>query len=165
MGIDPEWPLPSESRRIRGLLYLAEGAAIGAWFAVVLLYLSGVALFVYAIGYRVLAVIGGLFVLGVLVVVLVRWEALVERVTHDEPMYDSPSASRDWRETREWRWVAVWGFLLCATSIAISVALWGVGGALYFRAWLPLSGTALAGLGLHRYVFYRLQDSRRSTAG
>lgn len=148
-----DWSLPSESSRVRNLLYLAEGAAIGAGFSVVLVYFFGAGFFLYAIGYEYAAAVGGLVVLGVGLVLIVRWTAVVDRVTHDAPV---SAVMRDWQETRDWRWVGLVGLAVGGVNIAVSVALWGVGGTLYFQAPILLAGTALVGIGLHRYVFYRL---------
>lgn len=155
MGSTADWSLPSESRRVRNLLYLAEGAAIGAGSSVVLVYLFGVGFFLYAIGYESVAAVGGLVVLGVGLALLVRWTAVVDRVTHDAPV---SAGMRDWQETRDWRWVGLVGLAVGVVDIAVSLALWGVGRTLYFRAPILLAGTVLVGIGLHRYVFYRLED-------
>lgn len=132
MGSKIDWSLPSESRWVQNLLYLAEGAAIGAGFSIVLVYLFGLGFFIYAIGYEFVACIGSIVVLGVLLVLLVRWTAFIDWITHDAPVSEG---MRDWQETHEWRWVALVGALISVANIAFSLALWKVGTPSLLRDW------------------------------
>lgn len=141
-----EWPLPSQSNRVRVLLYLAEGLILGAGITFVLLIVAG----------ATLAAIGsGLFDRDILVIeilallfflfVLLRATGLGSVAWHTPR--ERPPEFQDWTETRQRKWVVtvtltVVGILLGATF------LWG--------RWV-LYGTLLAGFVLHMYVRHRMR--------
>lgn len=142
------WPLPSQSRRVRGLLYLAEGLMLGAGLTFILLIVAGATFATAGQGIfnREIAVIEVLAVLFFLFV-LVRGVALGV-VARRSPRYRSPEGE-DWQETRRWSWVV-------AVTLPVAGALFG---AMFLWGEWVFYGALLAGLLLHGYVRHRIRNT------
>ena len=143
------WPLPSQSRRVRGLLYLAEGLMLGAGLTFILLTVAGATFAtieseLFNLDILVIEVLAVLFVLFV----LLRGVALGV-VARRSPRYRSPKGE-DWQETRRWPWVV---------AVALPVAGVLLGAMFLWGEWV-FYGALLAGLLLHGYVRHRIKNTR-----
>ena len=152
------WSFPSSSRRVRSLLYFAEGLILGAVLAFFALKLSGLFLIDIETGSVTpsITAAGAVFVvLGV--VFLLRGLAFVKLGRRD--FSESQPAWQDWRETRQWKLVSVVAFLVGGLLVGGSVLVWGVWAAVFLHdANLLVYGVVLVGAFLHLYVFHRLGE-------
>lgn len=151
-----DWPLPSQSSRVRLLLYLAEGLILGAGLPLILIEFSGAFLVDIDTGsFRpALTVVDAFFLLLVLFFLL-RAIAFIDvgrRFSRD----DSPEY-QDWKETRRWTWVAAVALPVGGVLLGVSVLLWGWWAVVFLEyADLLMLGAILAGFILYLYVFHRL---------
>lgn len=140
-----DWPLPSQSHRVRLLLYLAEGLILGAGLTFVLLIFAGATLVAIESGVfnrDILAI--EILALLFFLIVLLRGIAFGSVAWHT-PL-EHPPEYQDWTETRQWRWV-----------IAVTLPIVGtfLGAVFLWEQWV-LYGTLLAGFILYLYVLHRI---------
>lgn len=153
MGRASEWPLPSESRRVRAYFYLADGLAVGGGAIVLfgsflsLLYLlyrsfldpaasGGVALLLVAFGY-----------------VFAQRIAAFRAARRTEP--DDPPEANDWRRTRDRKALTASALLAAGIGVALMVGLLVLERMLLTSLFLPFV-TSLVGITLRLYGFHRL---------
>lgn len=150
------WPDPSESRRVRRRLYLVEGTVLGGFGA--LFVLGPVAGVLAALARGTFRVPGDLVALvPLLAVVFARRLVVVgeSRETNWEPR----STKRDWRETREWQWVAVVAAGVWVVSALVALLVWGPPTALSGPVSLlgfPGAGLGVVGVAGYVYTWHRL---------
>lgn len=152
-----EWPLPSESRRVRALLYLAEGMITGGALPVVLAIVAGVVVAVYrTVVVNPTVTAAGAVGFPLALHLLLRSTALATAVRHSR-REDKPEV-RDWTETRQWRWVAVVALVVAALLVAVPTAL---GWAWHVSYWgvprVLCLATVGAGFLLRLYVLHRVE--------
>lgn len=154
--IDSDWPLPSQSRQVRRLLYLAEGTSIGAGLSVVLLFITRLLFILYAAGFRFVATAGGGLLLFVLLVLLVRSTAFVKWARDPSAAPEYPLAYEDWQETRQWNLVAIVAFTSSGLWLGISVVTWGYKGTFFSWGLVLVSGIVVTGLVIYSYILYKI---------
>lgn len=155
MGSDAVWPLPSESRRVRTLLYLSEGAILGAGGLLLAVRFAGSYLVDVETGSLDPEVTAfGAFVLAALLFFGLRAVAIT-RVAPSNG--DRPPEYRDWSETRQWRWVFGVAFLIGGVISAVAVFRWTWWQIVFLQGFdLLLLGGVLGGVLLYTYVLHRL---------
>ena len=151
-----DWPLPSQSHRVRTLLYLAEGMIIGAGLALFLLRFSGAFFIDIETGSfnPALSVVGVFFLLFILFILLrgIAFVKLGSRYSREDP-----PEYQDWKETRRWIWVAVVALPIGGMLFGVSVFLWGWWAVVFLQdADLLMLGTIMVGLFLYMYVLQRI---------
>ena len=149
-----EWPLPSQSRRVRGLFYLADGLLIGGTVAVLFLYgMFFLELESGGVHLRRPAVSG-------ILIILVLWFVLrrlgvLSRI-HGSSR-EQPRERRDWAQTRQWHWTIA--ISLCLAALLIG-GLWTLpSGSQSLTPLLILLltfGPIISGLLLRLYLFHRM---------
>jgi hypothetical protein len=150
------WSLPSESLRVRQLLYLAEGLILGAGGLLLALGFVGTYLVDVRTGsFDPHVTPFGAFTLLFFLFLALRWKS-IRAVSPPSP--ENPAPVKDWRETREWKWVVT-------VTLPVSGVL--VGGAKLLWSWweivfllnfdLFLLGTVLVGMLLYVYVLHKME--------
>lgn len=126
MSGDSNWPLPSQSSRVRRLLYLTEGFVVGGGIILVILLLFDAISFIRDFGFPPRRIstemIGGLLfalVLGMigLLIVGVSWKESKQRV--------AGTPYRDWADIRKWPLVVGIGLSFWGILIGTLVWIWG----------------------------------------
>lgn len=150
-----DWPLPSQSPRVRRLLYLAEGMIIGAATTLFLLEFAGAFLIDIETGSfdSTISVLDVVFLL-LFVFFLLRGIAFI--VVGRRFSRDNPPEYQDWKETRRWMWVAAVALPIGGILLGVSVLLWGWWAVVFFHADQLMGGTILVGFILYLYVLHRL---------
>ena len=150
------WPLPSESPRVRVLLYLAEGMVVGAATTEILLVFFGSFLIDFETGSFNPRIPGvSVFFLLVFVFFLLRGIAFID--IGRRYARDVPPEYQDWKATRRWSLVLAVGLVVGGGLLGVSVLLWGWWEVVYSqRARLILTVTTLVGFTLNLYIHYRL---------
>ena len=155
MGSDATWPLPSESRRVRTLLYFSEGVILGAGVLLFTLRFAGAFLIDVETGsFNPALTVFGAFTLLLVLFFLLRAMAVI-KVSPPSP--ESQPEYQNWSETRKWRWVF-------ALALPVSGVLFGV--AMYRWSWweivflqsfdLLLLEAIIASLLLYAYVLHKI---------
>lgn len=135
---------PAESRSVRTVFYLAEGAVAGAIFFFVMYLLSFLlSLFEVVTGSSrwfivlILSILLGIGVRSVWATVLVRQSSSL------------PTVYREWTEVRRWPWVTVVAVAIAAGLFGILLLIWGWEWGTYAPSapWLAM-GTLLFGFAL-----------------
>ena len=155
MGNDAMWPRPSESRCVRTLLYLSEGAILGAGVLLFSFRFAGAYLIDVETGsFNPALTVFGAFTLLLVLFFLLRAVAVI-KVSLPSP--ESQPEYQNWSETRKWRWVF-------AVALPVGGVLFGV--AMYRWSWweivflqsfdLLLIGAIIAGLVLYAYVLHKI---------
>lgn len=150
-----EWPLPSQSIRVRLLLYLVEGLMLGAGTALLLVSIGGVFTDIDTGSLEFEVSPTEAFIFLLLFVLLLRGIAIVDigrRVSRDgQPEF------QDWWETRRWVWVVAIALPIGGLLLGVSILLWGWWAVVYRQlADLIMIGAFMGGLFLYLYVFHRL---------
>lgn len=155
MGSDAVWPLPSESRRVRTLLYLSEGTVVGAGGLLLVVRFAGSYLVDVGTGSFDPGITAfGAFILVSLLLFGLRTLVITRVAT---PTRDKLPEYRDWSETRKWRWVAAVALLVGGLLSAVAVLRWTLWQIVFSQGFdLLLLGTGLAGILLYIYVLHRL---------
>lgn len=156
VGDGSEWPLPSQSRRVRLFFYLHEGLIIGAGLALLLLDFAGAFLIDVETGsFNPALSAFGVFVLLLLLFFLLRFIAFIK--ASGGFSRDDPPEYQDWKETRQWRWVAVVAISTGGLLFGVSMFLWGWWSVVFLQdADLLMLGTILVGIVLRLYVLQRI---------
>jgi len=151
---DRRWPLPSQSYRVRALLYLAEGLCFGGFGSFFLVGVTGVLTDIETGSLRSgLPLAGGAVILVMLYVVAERFVVIGRSQRTSE---DSSLEWEDWSNTRRWRWVFAVAIVVSGTSVTVSVSLWGWWAVVFLRdASLLTTGTGVVGLLSEWYVLFR----------
>ena len=151
-----EWPLPSQSSRVRRLLYLAEGLILGAGIPLLLVGFLGA--FLIDIDTDTLDLdftAFDAFILLLMLFFLLRAIAFLDigrRFSRD-----GPPEYQDWKETRRWMWVTAVALPIAGILLGMSVLLWGWWTVVFLQyADLLMLGAIMVGFILHLYVFHRL---------
>lgn len=151
-----DWPLPSQSFRVRVLLYLSEGLIIG----------GGVTLFLFG-------VVGAFFVdietgsfnpkistveaVFLLLLLFFLFRAIGFVKASRRSSREDPPEQQDWKETRRWIWVIAMALPVGAILLGVSVFLWGWWSVFFLQdAALLMLGTVMVGLLLNLYVYQRI---------
>lgn len=155
MGSEPTWPLPSESRRARMLLYIAEGVILGAGSLLLALRFVGAYLVDLRTGsFDPSLTAFGAFTLLLLLFFGLRWRA-IGRVS--PPVNDKPSELQDWSETRKWRWVVTLALPFSVVLVGGASLLWSWWEMVFLRSFdLLLLGAVLFGVLLYVYVLHKI---------
>lgn len=150
-----EWPLPSNSRRVRAFLYVADGLMISGG----LIILFGLAGFLLFLLYR--SYLDGVASAGALLIVFLFGYIMVQRVAAfreaSRTSPDDPPEANDWAENRAWMTMAFVVFLIVGCGLGLLLVLWAFfrGWALLFSFLLPF-GLFQLGIVLRLYGFHRL---------
>lgn len=155
MAGDAVWARPSESRRVRTLLYLSEGAILGAGGLLLAVRFAGSYLVDVETGsFDPEVTAFGAFVLVALLLFGLRALAIT-RVA--PPKRDGPPEYQDWNETREWRWVVAVALLVGGSLSVVAVLRWTWWQIVFLQGFdLLLLGTIMVGALLHLYVLHRM---------
>ena len=155
MGSDPAWPLPSESRRVRTLLYISEGVILGAGSLLLALGISGANLVALLTGSLALSPTAlDVFTLFLVLFFAIRW-VIIRRVS--PPAGDKPSQLQDWSETRQWRWVFIVALPVSVVLFGSATLLWSWREMIFLRGFdLLLLGSVLAGSLLYVYILHKI---------
>lgn len=155
MGSDADWPLPSESRRVRTCLYLAEGTIVGAGGPLLAVRFAGSYLVDVETGsFDPEVTAFGAFVLVALLLLGLRALAITRVAPRRE---ENPAEYRDWSETRRWRWVGAVSLLVGALLFGVAMLRWTWWQIVFMQGFdLLLLGTVLFGALLYVYVLHRL---------
>ncbi|WP_224335970.1 hypothetical protein [Haloprofundus halobius] len=151
-----DWPLPSQSQRVRLLLYFSEGLIIGAGLSLCLVRVFGPFLIDVEFGSfnPTLSAVGASFLLLILFFALrgVGFYELGRRYSRNHsPEY------QDWTETRRWIWVATVAFPLGGVLLGVSVLLWGWWAVVFLQlADLLMLGTTFIGFILYIFTLQRV---------
>ena len=148
-----DWPLPSQSFRVRMFLYLAEGMIVAAGAIILLFY------FIYPSLIALLAVAdGNLIVIIVSIpIIIFLFGRFLLPVAVTEWGINWPLEYQDWGESRRWKRVAVIALAIGAIHLGVLVSLWRRWSILSFEETFFLSVVLiLVGFVLHQYVFYRI---------
>lgn len=150
-----EWPLPSNSRRVRAYFYLADGLMISGG----LIILSGVVVFLLFLLYRSyldgIASAGGVLIVFLFGYILLQRTAAFREASRTSPA--EPPESNDWGKTRDWMTMAVVVFLIVGCGLGLLLVLWAV-----FRGWTVLFSFLIPfvlfqlGIVFRLYGFHRL---------
>lgn len=150
-----EWPLPSESHRVRRLLYLSEGLILGAGGLLLLLGLVGTYLVDVRTGsFEPHITPFAAFTLLFFLFLALRWKAI-----HDvsPPSSEKPAPLQDWSEMREWKWVFTVALLISGVLVGSAPLLWSWWEIVFLPSFdLLLLGTVLAGILLYVYVLHKM---------
>lgn len=151
----PEWPVPSESRRVRRLLYLSEGLILGAGGPLLLLGLVGTYLVDVRTGsFEPHITPFGTFTLLFFLFLALRWKA-IRQVSPPSP--EKPVPLQDWNETREWKWVVTVALPVSGVLVGGARLLWSWWEIVFLRSFdVLLLGTVLGGILLYVYVLHRM---------
>lgn len=152
-GTGGEWHLPSESPRVRWLLTVTEGVALGGVVAYLITFSLGTITIFTDLDATL--TVGAGFLLLVILIILLRGIGLVHVARQSAP--ERPPAYQDWRRTRRW-WqiIAIAGFV-CAGSIAFSLYLWGWEAMVWNYAGSDLMlGATFIGLLLWAYTLHKI---------
>lgn len=152
---DSDWPLPSQSHRVRMFLYLAEGLIIGAGTTYILLALFGDFLIDIETGlFSPTLPVSGAFILLLTLLFLRRG---VFAILGRRNSRDDPPEYQDWAETRQWLWVAAVALSVGGMLLGVSVFLWGWWAVVFLEyADLLLLGTIFVGFLLYLSVLQRI---------
>ena len=150
------WPLPSQSPRVRLLLYLAEGMIIGAATALIVLDFAGAFLLDVQTGsFEPTISVPGVGIILLFMLLVLRGIAI--NVVDHRFSRDNLPEYQDWKETRRWIWVAAVALLIGGLLLGVSVLLWGWWAVVFlYDADLLMGGTILVGLVLYLYILHRL---------
>ena len=151
----PDWPVPSESHRVRRLLYLSEGLVLGAGGLLLLLGFVGTYLVDVRTGsFEPHITPFGVFTLLFFLFLALRWKAIREV---SPPSPEKPAPLQDWSETREWKWVVTVALPVSGVLVGGARLLWSWWEIVFLRSFdLLLLGTVLGGILLYVYVLHRM---------
>ena len=155
MGSTPEWPLPSDSRRVRAFLYLADGFMISGGL-IILFGLIGFFLFLLYRSYLDgVASAGAVLIVFLFGYIMVHRVAAFREASRTSP--DDPPEANDWAENRDWMTMVVVVFLIVGCGLGLLLILWAffTGWALLFSFLLPFLLFQL-GIVFRLYGFHRL---------
>lgn len=155
MRSTPEWPLPSDSRRVRAFFYLADGLVISGGLTI-LFGLIGLSLFLlYRSSLDGIASAGGVLIVFLFGYMMAHRMAAFGEMSQNSP--DDPPEATDWAETRDWTTMGVVVLLIVGCGLGLVLVLWAVvrRWALLLSFFLPLVGSLL-GLVFRLYGFHRL---------
>lgn len=154
MGSDPAWPLPSDSRRVRVHLYLAEGLIVAAGSLLIAVGLAGAYLVDVRPGsFDPHITPFGAFTLLFMGFLILKWRVIK---TVSPPPEKAPKL-QDWWETREWRWVLAVAIPVCGVLVAVARSLWSWWELVFLNGFdLLLLGMILTGVLLYTYVLHKL---------
>lgn len=148
-----EWPLPSESRRVRAFFYLADGLA-AAGGVIILLGLSASLLFLLHRAVSDATATG-----GVALVLFASGYVLVHRIAAfreaSRARSEDPPEAADWERTRDGTTVGAVALLVALVSVGLMVGLWTTLRALVVAVLVPFA-LVQVGLLLRLYGFHRL---------
>lgn len=155
MGSEPTWPLPSDSRRVRVLLYISEGVILGAGGLLVAFRFAGAYLVDLRTGSLNPEITPfGAFTLLFFLFLTVRYVA-IKRVA--PPSEENPAAFQDWSDTRQWRWVVTVALPLSAVLVVGATVRWSWWEIIFLRSFdLLLLGTLLIGVLLYIYILHKM---------
>ena len=147
-------PLPSQSYRVRVLLYLAEGLCFGGFGSFFLIGITGALSDIETGSLRSgVPLAGGAVILVMLYVAAERFAVITKS---QRTSGDGPPEWEDWSDKRRWRWVFTVAIVVSGTSVVVSVSLWGWWAVMFLRdASLLMMGTGTVGLLLEWYVLFR----------
>lgn len=153
---DSDWPLPSQSHRVRMLLYLAEGMITGAGLTLFLLDFFGA--FLIDIETGLFNPDLSAFNMFLLLIVLFLGSRVIAFIKAGNGFSrDNPSEYQDWAETRQWLWVAAVALSVGGTLLGVSVFLWGWWAVVFLEyAALLMLGMIFAGFVLYLSVLQRI---------
>lgn len=148
------WALPSDSRRVRTLLYISEGVIFGAGSLLTALRFAGA----YLVDLRTGSFDPHITPFGVFT--LLPWFLLALHLTvrwrGDSPSQDKSIERQDWSETRQWRWVVIIGLSASVLLVGVALANWSLWEIVFLRSFdLLLFGSALVGVLLYVYVLHK----------
>lgn len=151
-----DWPVPSESVRVKWLLTVAEATGIAG---VVLLFLVHVLLIItLTTGLDDAVTAGTAFLLFVGVLLLIRGIAIVR--IGQRANVEHPPAIQDWWRTRSWGVILAITTLITGGFFATVVLVWGWEPIYwYVNGRIPLVAIMMFGLSLWIYTFYRMQGT------
>lgn len=149
------WPLPSESHRVRQLLYLSEGLILGAGSLLLVLRFVGAYLIDVRTGsFDPHITPFGVFTLLFFLFLILRWKAIREV---SPPSPEKPAPLQDWSETREWKWVFTVGLPVSGVFVGAARLLWSWWEIVFLRSFdLLLLGTVLVGILLYVFVLHKM---------
>lgn len=154
MRRDSAWPLPSDSRRVRAHLYLAEGLILGAGSLLIIVALAGA----YLVDVRTGSFDPHLTPFGAFTLLFMLFLALRMRAirTVSPPPEKAPEL-QDWWETREWKRVIAVAIPVCGVLFGVARFLWSWWELVFLQSFdLLLLGTILAGVLLYTYALHKL---------
>jgi multisubunit Na+/H+ antiporter MnhB subunit len=158
--VGSHWPLPSESRRVRTLLYLTEGVAVGSVAVAFLLAFTDGTLVTDTGALRSSRAIVRALLYGVVALLVLGVSGVVDLWrgdSADQGDEDLSPAFRDWRRVRRRSGVAVVALVTGGLLLAVSLLQWGWPAiVLEWSALLSAVGTFVVALLLYIYVLYRI---------
>lgn len=155
MADDSEWPLPSDSRRVRAFFYLADGLAAGGGVLILMGLVGTLAFLLYRTLSDPTATGGVALLVSAFGYILVKRAAAFGVARRTDP--DDPSEATDWGRTRDRTVLAGSALFVAAVGVALMVGLWILVRELLLPVALLLPfGTFMAGLTLRLYGFHRL---------
>lgn len=156
MTDDSDWPLPSQPRRVRLLLYFAEGLIIGAGFILLLLAFFGAFVIDIETG-SFNPEISGVEVVFLLIILVILLRAIAFFKSGSRHSREDSPEYRDWKESRRWMWVVAAALPLGGILLGTSLFLWGWWSVVFLQdANLLMLGTVLVGFILYMYVLQRI---------
>lgn len=149
------WPLPSESHRVRQLLYLSEGLILGAGGLLLVLGFVGTYLVDVRTGsFEPHITPFGVFTLLFFLFLTLRWKAIRDV---SPPSPEKPAPLQDWSETREWKWVFTVGLPVSGVLVGAARLLWSWWEIVFLQSFdLLLLGTVLVGILLYVFVLHKM---------
>lgn len=158
--------LPSQSLRIRLLLYLSEGTSLGAVVPLIVVFFAD--MFLVDTATRSVnsaqSVVATLVLLGVFIAFLrglgIDVVGLLTRLDDSDEEGDDSPAFRDWLQTRQWVWVGVLAFASGGVLLGVAAVRWGwPWGVFVQEARLLLFGVFLVGFVGRAVIFYRIDTT------
>lgn len=155
MGSESAWPLPSESRRVRTLLYLSEGGILGAGVLLFSLRFAGAFLVDVETGsFNPALTVFGAFILLLVLFFFLRAVAVI-KVSPPSP--ENQPEYQDWSETRKWRWVFAVALPVGGVFFGVALYRWSWWEIVFLQSFdLLLIGAIIAGLLLYAYVLHKI---------
>lgn len=150
-----EWPLPSNSRRVRAFFYLADGLVISGGLIIFLGLFVSLLFLVYRSFQDGIVSAGTALIVFLLGYIIVHRMAAVREASRTSP--DDPPEAKDWAENRDWMTMGAVVLLVIGSGSGLILVLWSLfrGWALLFSFFLPLV-VFLLGLVFRLYGFHRL---------
>lgn len=155
MGRAATWPLPSESRRVRTLLYLSEGVILGAGVLLFSIRFAGAYLVDVETGsFNPALTVFGAYTLLLVLFFLLRGVAVI-KVSPPSP--ENPPEYRNWSETRKWRWVFTVAFPVGGVFFWVAMFHWSWWEIVFLQPFdIILLGAILVGMLLYAYVLHKI---------
>lgn len=155
MESEEGWMLPSESRRVRTLLYFLEGLLFGAGGLLLMSLMSVYLVNIETGSFNLQLTPFGAFMLLSLLYLAGRGLAFIQV---SSPSQEKSSELQDWSDTRKWRWVFVVALLVSGVLFGVAVALWSWWHIVFTQRFdLLLLTMMLAGILLYVYILYMIE--------